>query len=234
MMERCRFPEPQVESVVGVMMVTRRMKDPDKRRAEIIQAARTLFTQKGVEATSVSEIVRSLGVAQGTFYWYFPSKEELVHSVVEAMGEEICAKMEVVPETEGLNALEKAASLLRIFISGVALGQRPFQYFHRSELRPIHDDLMRAINRRLRPVLARVIEQGNSEGFFRAAFPDETAACLLATITAFHDDPAVIQDGPKGRAIVALISFIMNGLGGRVDIDDFIAGAFRGNDFQPK
>ena len=48
----------------------------EERRAQIKQAALQLFATKGYENTKVSTIVKSINVSQGTFYWYFASKEE--------------------------------------------------------------------------------------------------------------------------------------------------------------
>ncbi|GIO30333.1 MULTISPECIES: TetR/AcrR family transcriptional regulator [Paenibacillus] len=50
-------------------------KNPKERRNEILNAAMELFNTKGFEQTSVSDIVKKIGVAQGTFYYYFQSKE---------------------------------------------------------------------------------------------------------------------------------------------------------------
>jgi AcrR family transcriptional regulator len=55
---------------------------PKKTSAEaVIAAAGELFAAKGVEATSIADITRFCGVAKGTFYRYFPSKEALVDSL---------------------------------------------------------------------------------------------------------------------------------------------------------
>jgi AcrR family transcriptional regulator len=53
------------------------------RRGEILKAAREVLAEKGLEATRISEIVGRAGVAQGTFYLYFPSKTSLVLALVE-------------------------------------------------------------------------------------------------------------------------------------------------------
>ncbi|GAE31294.1 TetR/AcrR family transcriptional regulator [Alkalihalobacillus hemicellulosilyticus] len=49
----------------------------------IVDAAITRFKEKGFEHTSVSDIVKQAGVAQGTFYLYFKSKNELVPAIAE-------------------------------------------------------------------------------------------------------------------------------------------------------
>lgn len=51
------------------------------RRAELLAAARAVFAEKGLEAAKISDIVARAGVAQGTFYLYFPSKTSLLHAL---------------------------------------------------------------------------------------------------------------------------------------------------------
>lgn len=48
-----------------------------QRRRQILDAARTVFAEKGYHKTSVSEIVSKCGLAQGTFYLYFKNKREV-------------------------------------------------------------------------------------------------------------------------------------------------------------
>ena len=50
----------------------------NKRRAELLNAARTRFLADGYTKTSVASIVRAAGVSQGTFYLYFDSKQALL------------------------------------------------------------------------------------------------------------------------------------------------------------
>jgi AcrR family transcriptional regulator len=58
------------------------------RRRELIQAARKRFLADGFGNTTVSSIVREAGVAQGTFYLYFKSKEQvLVHLRAEILAD---------------------------------------------------------------------------------------------------------------------------------------------------
>lgn len=59
------------------------------RRGELLRVAREIFAEKGYEATTISEIVARAGVAQGTFYWYFPSKTSLIVTLAEEMESQI-------------------------------------------------------------------------------------------------------------------------------------------------
>lgn len=58
-------------------------KSPQERKVEIIEAALALFMEHGYEGTSVSMIVSRVGVAQGLFYYYFKSKEDVFESAME-------------------------------------------------------------------------------------------------------------------------------------------------------
>ena len=52
-------------------------KEPEERKQEILDTAMRLFYEKGYEKTSIADIAKEIGVAQGLCYRYFPSKEAL-------------------------------------------------------------------------------------------------------------------------------------------------------------
>ena len=53
-------------------------------RAALVQAGTELIEAQGLEATTVEEITRRAGVAKGTFYNYFKTKDDLVYAAVQA------------------------------------------------------------------------------------------------------------------------------------------------------
>ncbi len=55
-------------------------------REQILAAAEQVFGSQGFAAASIAEITREAGVAQGTFYIYFPSKEAVFRELVIEMG----------------------------------------------------------------------------------------------------------------------------------------------------
>ena len=65
----------------------RRTESEPVRRAQLLKAARKVFRAKGYDGASVSEIVREAGVAQGTFYLYFPSKKDAAVSLRDGLME---------------------------------------------------------------------------------------------------------------------------------------------------
>lgn len=69
----------------GVQNMSVKHSKTQARRAELLRAAREVLAEKGFEATTISEIVARAGVAQGTFYLYFPSKISLVVNLTAEM-----------------------------------------------------------------------------------------------------------------------------------------------------
>ena len=61
------------------------MKKGEKRKQDLIRIAYRLFTARGYEHTSVDEIIAEAGIAKGTYYYYFESKEQMLEDVVGMM-----------------------------------------------------------------------------------------------------------------------------------------------------
>ncbi|WP_373458084.1 TetR/AcrR family transcriptional regulator [Paenibacillus harenae] len=61
-----------------------------------------------MEATKVSKIVKRAGVAQGTFYLYFPSKNSVITALAQEMLESVLVAVRM--ETEGLQTFEDVDS----------------------------------------------------------------------------------------------------------------------------
>lgn len=61
---------------------TKRERRKEARPGELLEAALTLFVEKGFAATRVEEVAARAGVSKGTLFLYFPSKEDLFKAVV--------------------------------------------------------------------------------------------------------------------------------------------------------
>src|SRR6185503_17813283 len=56
---------------------------PNQRRHQLLQAATWVFARKGYRRAGISDIIERAGVARGTFYLYFDSKERVFLAIVE-------------------------------------------------------------------------------------------------------------------------------------------------------
>ena len=78
--------------------IAKRTESEPVRRAQLLKAARKVFRENGYGGASVSQIVREAGVAQGTFYLYFPSKMDAAVSLrdglMEALAQAVAAAVD--------------------------------------------------------------------------------------------------------------------------------------------
>lgn len=56
--------------------------DKSRRRDEIMVAAKKVFARKGFHATTIADIAKEAGLAYGSIYWYFDSKDDLFHALM--------------------------------------------------------------------------------------------------------------------------------------------------------
>lgn len=59
------------------------VKNMNKTKRKIFETSMKLFAEKGYDATSIEEITATVGVAKGTLYYHFSSKEEIFNFLVE-------------------------------------------------------------------------------------------------------------------------------------------------------
>lgn len=64
-------------------MVRRTKQDAEVTRNLLLDAAETVFNEKGVARTSLAEIATAAGVTRGAVYWHFKNKADLFHAMME-------------------------------------------------------------------------------------------------------------------------------------------------------
>lgn len=164
----------------------RTVKKPEERRQEIIAAAQELFQTQQYEKTTMKDVMDMLGIAKGTIYHYFKSKEELLEAVVEQTVNEFVAAMQAfLDETKG-NALDR----IRVLITSGNVAEEHDQileHLHRPGNIGMHTRQLAVTISKLAPLYASVIQQGCEEGIFQTEHPLECAECLLAGIQFLTD-----------------------------------------------
>ena len=87
----------------------------NKTKRKIFETSMKLFAEKGYDATSIEEITATVGVAKGTLYYHFSSKEEIFNFLVEE-GVKLL-KNSIAIKTDKLeNSLDKLRAIVLIQI----------------------------------------------------------------------------------------------------------------------
>ncbi len=166
--------------------MVRVVKKPDERRREIVAAARELFEKQQYEKTTMKDVMNKLGIAKGTIYHYFKSKEELLEAVIENSVDEYIEWMqENLNKTKG-NALNK----MKVLITSGSVEEENDQileHLHHPGNIGMHTRQLATTIMKLAPLYESVIKQGCEEGIFETEHPLECAEFLLAGIQFITD-----------------------------------------------
>jgi len=155
------------------------MRDPDKPQA-IIDAAIRVFARNGYYNSRVSDIAREAGIASGTIYLYFKTKDDiLVRLFREKMAEWVAlVRKEVAAEREPLAKIRKIVALhFRVIQENPDLAE-----VVQVELRQGHKFFRGASAHEITAYFAligAVLEEGMAAGLFRHDLPVKLATKML-------------------------------------------------------
>jgi AcrR family transcriptional regulator len=189
-----------------------RVVDREARRAELVSAAATVFAQRGVANTAVSDIVKAAGVAQGTFYLYFDSKDAAVLAVVERIADAIVEKSAARVAGES-SAVDKLLGLGNVLgeAGSVPEATELVELMHRPENLLLHDRLAEGITPGLVSLLETIVEQGVAEGVFEVSDSRAAAWFVLAGLQSVELAGTSIAEMPT--ALARAIEFALRALG---------------------
>lgn len=153
-------------------------KAPEVRRQELLDTAMELFAQKGYEETSMGDIARAAGVAQGLCYRYFDSKQKLFQEAMEQYVRTCCA--------EFLPVIHDRSQTIRARIGRMAdaalASDRTSQYsafYHAPGNQDLHEELSLQICRYLLPHVTKELRAACASGELTLRSPETAASFLL-------------------------------------------------------
>jgi len=161
----------------------RDVKDPEIRRAEIMDAAMLLFMEKGYTNTTTQDIVDKVNISRGLLYYHFKNKEDILYCLVERYSEKLLRDIHVIVYDEDKTAIEKIRAFIDATIISTdnvsAEGTELQKTVDLKENRYMLDKLSHKLIEKLTIYFERIINQGISEKVFSVKYPSETAEFLM-------------------------------------------------------
>ncbi|MER7733897.1 TetR/AcrR family transcriptional regulator [Streptomyces erythrochromogenes] len=152
---------------------TGRFQPPDVRRRQILDAVAAHLLEDGYEALTISKVAARAGVAKGTVYLYFASKQELLAALQAEMWDLMLEAPAALLERPGLSWAERLDGLVAAWVSAEREHQELYhRLFH--ELGAAGEEPMD----RARDLLVTILTEGNEAGEFDVADPGLTADFL--------------------------------------------------------
>jgi len=169
-------------------------KPPEERKHDLIDAAERLFVTKGYDQTAISDIVREVHVAQGTFYYHFKSKTDILEAVVNKSVLKMAEKVRLIAERDDIDPAAKLNGFFDAMVDFSSLNDELTNLVHRENNLILHQKLARTPLNMLVPLLSKIIQDGATQGAFDVAHPVETAVLLLVAVGGLFHDPEVVSD----------------------------------------
>lgn len=184
------------------------------KKERIVQAAIAVFQEKGIEKTKVADIVKLAGIAQGTFYLYFPSKLSVMPAIAEVLVErELSAVQQAVDEkaplptrlTQVVDAIFQFTrdyrELLALVYAGLASSE------HIKEWESVYDPLYKAIS--------GIFQEAKQDGLIRDSIQADRAAKLFIGLIESAAEQVYLYDNTDEAEAVrqkeAVMDFLKHG-----------------------
>ena len=167
----------------GTERMARIIKEHQERKQELLDTAQSLFYQKGYDNTSVADVIDAVGIAKGTFYHYFKSKEDLLDRIIERQTQGMDQTINPIVQGIEMNATQKFNMLHEAIGHYKAVNRDVMLLLTRVLYADANLLLMEKMTRNriaiVAPKLAEIISQGVVESVFEVESTEYTAELIL-------------------------------------------------------
>jgi AcrR family transcriptional regulator len=93
-----------------------------ERRKQILDAAETVFTERGMDKARMDDIVHESGLSKGSLYWYFKSKDDIIQALLDRVFIDEMREAEALIHAQG-----SSSERLRVFIANLVQEYKRFE-----------------------------------------------------------------------------------------------------------
>jgi len=192
------------------------VKDAEVRKNEILDAADELFAQKGYDGTSTNDILEKVGIARGTLYHHFKSKEEIMDALIERYSLRLLSQAKEIAEDRSIPIVERIIRVVMALNFSGGSSRQIMEHIHKPQNALMHRKLERVVIRGVTPIMAGIIQEGVEQGIFHTPYPYECMEMVVVYAnTVFDDDMVPMTDEERAARIQALIFHVERMLGAR-------------------
>ena len=181
------------------------VKSAEKRKNEILDVAEQLFAEKGFDNASTNDIINRIGIARGTLYHHFGSKEEILDAMVERMTRQSITRAAAIIADKSVPLLERLSAAVISLSLNSGAGAEVFEQIHRPQNALLHQKMQERLMSGVVPLIAKLVEEGNADSTFDTPYPDEAAEMIMTYANIAFDALADTTPEQMERKIRAFI-----------------------------
>jgi AcrR family transcriptional regulator len=193
-------------------------KDPEERRRELIDTAERLFMERGYEHTAISDIVKELNIAQGTLYYYFRSKDDILEAVVEKSIVVLEQNVIELVSDDGVDEAIRLNAAINGILGFVSQRNDFVDFIHQDINAVMHAKLEKATVERIVPILSDLVIKGNAKGRWCIENPSETVEFLSTALVYIFHQPDINTDKQRSEKLCRSLETILNKV---LAVDDY-------------
>ena len=176
------------------------VKEAAERRNEILDVAEELFVTKGYDKTSTNDILERIGIARGTLYYHFKSKEDILNAMIERINEALIAKVRVIASDTKISVIDRIVMTIAGLNVESDIGKEIIDQVHKPQNALMHQKMQKNLVEGVAPILTGLLEEGNAQGVFHVKYPAQTVEMfIIYSVTVFDDDYDVQGEGAENR-----------------------------------
>ncbi|MDI9469752.1 MAG: TetR/AcrR family transcriptional regulator [Bacillota bacterium] len=203
------------------------VKPAEERRNEILDVAEQLFVEKGFDNASTNDIIHKIGIARGTLYYHFESKEEILDAIVERMGHERIARAAAIIADRNVPLLERLTGAVLALNLDSGVGVEVLEQMHKPQNALLHQKMQDSMIEGVVPLFAKLIAEGNEIGIFDTKYPSEAAEMIVIYSNTAFDALAGLSPEEMEKKSRAFIYHVERVLGaGEGGLTRAISGVF--------
>jgi len=164
--------------------MARTPQDPNIRINEILDAADYLFFTKGYHATTINDIAKRMGVAQGMLYYYFKSKEEVLESLLDRNASALISEIQNIICLNNSPSEKIAIMISTLLHKAIYKNGLLLNMLYDAQNLHLKAKLFRQLELALSPWILKIVEEGIAIQYFSVSHPP-TAVIYILVIAEF-------------------------------------------------
>ena len=203
------------------------VKEAQERRNEILDVAEHLFMKKGFDGTSTNDILQAVGIARGTLYYHFKSKEDIMDALIDRMSENLLKKARISADDRAISVHERLISVIMAIKLKETDDNEFMEHIHKPQNALMHQKIQKTMISGITPILTDVVQDGIQQGLFHTLYAYEAVEMMVVYLnTIFDNDLFELTEEETG---IKMQAFLFN-VGRLLQIDpenlDFLREAF--------
>lgn len=183
-------------------------KEAEVRKNEILDAADELFGKKGFDGTSTNDILERVGIARGTLYHHFKSKEEIMDALIERYSERLLGAAREVAADKTIPIVDRIIRVVMSMNFNSGSSEEIMEHIHRPQNALMHQKIQKIIINGLTPILTEIICEGIEQGVFSTPYPYECMEMVVTYANTIFDDDMVQMTNEE--RVTRIQAFIFN------------------------